>query len=385
MKRETLLKNTYFFTFFLGLHAYLFLYINSSILDQFVSETHVGLLFALSSLVAIPVLLFLPHVLKQFGDVRLTLATLVLEGAALFYMVNSSNVFVVIGAFFVHSILVRVLYLDTDVLLESASRNATTGATRGVFMTIGNSALVLAPLLAGYLLMDSDAYQRVFVAALFALVPAFLILLFSFKHFTDPRYTRIAVIPTLKHVWNTPALRYVFMLNTVLRVFYAVMVVYMGIYLHATLGLPWASIGIIFTVMLIPFAVLEFPLGWLADKRFGEKEILITGLILTAAATMVLPWISSISVFVWSGVLLATRIGASAVEIMTETYFFKHIQGKDVEMLSLYRVVDPFAYVLAPTVVSLLLLFVDLRYIFVVLGVVVLAGLLPAALLKDTK
>lgn len=82
MKRETLLKNTFIFTFFLGLHAYLFLYISSSILSQFVSEKQVGLLFALGSLITIPILLLLPRALRHFGDVRFTLATLALEGAA---------------------------------------------------------------------------------------------------------------------------------------------------------------------------------------------------------------------------------------------------------------------------------------------------------------
>lgn len=385
MKRETLLKNTFIFTFFLGLHGFLFLYIISSILSQFVSEKQVGLLFAIGSLITIPVLLFLPHALKRFGDVRFTLATLALEGAALFYLVNSTNVLVVVVAFFVHTILLRVLFLDTDVLLESASRDITTGKTRGIFLAIGNTALVLSPLLVGFLLRDGNAYNRVFIAALCALIPAFFILLFSFKHFRDPRYTHIAIIPTLQKMWQTSSLRYIFMLNMVLRVFYAIMVIYMGIYLHTTLALPWSSIGIIFTIMVLPFALLEFPLGYLADKRFGEKEMLIAGLFITGITTLVLPWITSTSVVVWSIALLMTRIGASTVEIMTETYFFKHVQGKDVEMMSLYRIVEPFAFVVAPTLASLLLFFIDIQYIFLVLGIYVLFGLIPAFRLHDTK
>ncbi|MCR4274891.1 MAG: MFS transporter [Candidatus Campbellbacteria bacterium] len=385
MKRQTLLKNTYLFTFFLGLHGFLFLYINSSILEQFVSQKQVGLLFALGSLLTIPVLLFLPHVLKKFGDVRITLATLALEGAALFYFVSSTNIFVVVGAFFAHTILLRILLLDADVLIESASHDATTGSTRGIFLTVINTSLVLSPLLVGFLLQDGNAYMRVFVIALCAIIFAFFILLHSFKHFTDPHYTHITLAPTLQKMWKTLALRRIFILNMVLRMFYAVMVVYVGIYLHTTLSLPWGSIGIIFTIMLIPFVLFEFPLGYLADKHFGEKEMLIVGLIITGTATALLPWITTISIVVWSVALLVTRIGASTVEIMTETYFFKHIQGKDLEMMSLYRIVEPVAYVVAPILASVFLLFYDIQYIFLMLGVVVLCGLIPAFSLQDTK
>ncbi|QQR82797.1 MFS transporter [Candidatus Campbellbacteria bacterium] len=385
MKRTILLKNTYLFTFFLGLHAFLFLYINSSILEQFVSQKQVGVLFAISSLFTIPILIFLPHILKKFGDVRLTLATLILEGTALFYLVSSTNIYVVIMAFFAHTVLLRILLLDTDVLLESASRDAATGKTRGIFLTILNSSLVLSPLLVGILLQQGNTYMRVFVAALCALVPAFLILAFSFKHFSDPRYTRIALVPTIKKMWNTQALRIIFMLDMVLRTFYATMVIYMGMYLHTTLSLPWSSIGIIFTVMLLPFALLEFPLGYLADTRFGEKEMLIAGLMITGITTVLLPWITSTSVIVWSIALLITRIGASTIEIMTETYFFKHVQGKDLEMMSLYRIVEPCAYVVAPIGASILLFFIDTQYLFLVLGAIVLCGLVPAYALHDTK
>jgi hypothetical protein len=323
--------------------------------------------------------------MKRFGDVRLTLATLILEGTALFYFVSSTNIFIVILAFFAHTVFLRILLLDTDVLLESASRDATTGKTRGIFLTVLNTSLVLSPLLVGILLQEGTTYTRVFIAALCALVPAFLILLFSFKHFIDPQYTHIALFPALKKMWQTQALRHIFMLNMILRVFYAGMVIYMGIYLHTTLALPWSSIGIIFTVMLLPFALLEFPLGYLADKRFGEKEMLIAGLIVTGSATALLPWITSASVVVWSIALLMTRIGASTIEIMTETYFFKHIQGKDVEIMSLYRIVEPFAYVIAPTIASIFLFFIDIRFLFLVLGIVVLCGLIPALALRDTK
>lgn len=385
MKRSALLSGTYLLTFLLSLHAYLFLYINSSILGEFVSEKNVGLIFSLGALLSIPVLLYLPRALKKVGDIRFTILALILEAGALFLLTYGASPAVVVIAFLAHYILVRVLYLNIDVLLETISSNSITGRLRGILMTVGNTALVLSPLIVGFVLKESEMYTRVFFASMCALVPAIILLSVSFKHFKDPKYAHVSLVPTLKAVWRHPALRLIFSANFLLRTFYAVMVVYMGLYLHNSLGMSWQDIGIVFTVMLIPFAVFEYPLGRLADTRWGEKEIMFAGFVLTAVATALLSWIRNDSVLVWSIMLFLTRVGASAVEIMTETYFFKHVGKEDVEMVSLYRIVEPAGYLIAPFIFSLLLLFADTRFIFLALGVVTLLGVWPTLRLHDTK
>jgi MFS family permease len=385
MERATLLRSTYLFTFLTALHAFLFLYINSSILGRFFPTTLVGILFSFAALLSIPVLIYLPRALKKTGDVRLTVVTLILETVALFFLTYSATPAVVALAFLAHYILIRILFLDTDVILETLSRNATTGRIRGIYMTIGNTALVIAPLIVGLLLKNTDSYVRVFSAALVALIPAIILLSVSFKQFKEPRYAHIALFPALHTMWHHTALRRIFSANFILRIFYAVMVVYMGLYLHTVIAMPWEKIGIVFTVMLLPFALIEYPLGRIADTLLGEKEILIGGFILTAFATALLSWIQSDSVLAWSIVLLCTRIGASAVEIMTEVYFFKHVTQEDVELVSLYRIVEPAAYFVAPLLFSLLLSLIDMRFIFLTLGVIVLFGIWPAVQLRDTK
>lgn len=385
MKRSVLLSNTYLLTFLLSFHAYLFLYINGSILEEHMSVKSVGLLFSLAALLSIPTLLYLPRVLKVFGSIRFTALALLVEGFALFGLTFAPSVALVALSFIAHYVLVRAIFFDADIILETLSFDAETGRLRGIFMAAGNTALLLSPLLVGFLLDDGNEYTRVFFASLFALIPAVLLLLFSFKGFKDSTHTRLQLIPALRSVWRRPALMHIFSANLVLRMFYAVMVVYTGLYLHQSLGMSWEEIGLAFTVMLIPFAVLEYPLGRLADTRLGEKEIMFCGFLLTALATGLLTWVTSGSVLVWSLILLATRIGAAAIEIMTETYFFKHVSKDDVETVSLYRIVEPVGYIIAPLIFSVFLTFVDMRFIFLVLGIFMLGGLVPTLRLRDTK
>ena len=176
------------------------------------------------------------------------------------------------------------------------------------------------------------------------------------------------------------------MSSLLLNFFFSWMVIYTPIYLHDHLGFSWTVIGIMFTIMLLPFPLLEMPLGKLADEKYGEKEMLNTGFIIIAITTAILTFITSTNAILWTVMLFATRIGASMVEITTESYFFKKIGSDDSNLLSFFRMTGPIAYIIGPISASILLIFVAPNYLFVILGfIVITAGLYFSLDLKDTK
>ena len=101
--------------------------------------------------------------------------------------------------------------------------------------------------------------------------------------------------------------------------------------------------------------------------------------------TATMTFMQSDSFWLWTSLLFVTRIGASAIEVMTESYFFKKITDKDVDILSFYRIVRPLAYSISPVVASILLIFYDIKYLFLVLGVAMIFGINFSLRLKDTK
>lgn len=385
MERRNVLRITYILNFFVALHTYLTIYVNSNALTHAVSGGVVGPVYITSALLGIGTLLVVPHILRIIGDVRATVTFAVLEILILGTLAFNPHPWLFIVAMVLHLTLVRALQIDSDVFLESASDDVSEGRSRGTFLTIANIALVISPLIVGFLLGETSAYARVYVAALLALVPALVLLLFGFKHFRDMRYERLDILPAIRKAWGVRELRGVFALNFLLRLFYAVMVIYTPLYLHQTIGLPWDKIGIIFTVMLLPFVLLEYPLGRLADTRFGEKEMLIVGFAILSVATVSISFVATTSVLVWTAVLLLTRVGAATVEIMSETYFFKNTGGGDTEIIGLFRIVEPFAYIIATTAVASLLSVMDVRFVFLLLGALMLAGMPISFSLKDTR
>src|SRR3989344_5199267 len=313
----------YLVGFLFALNQALPAYISSTFLTGFATEKSVGVIYTIASAITIVLFFLLPRLLRRFGNYQLAFWFFVLDGIAMLGLAGS------------HS-----FWLAADIFLEHYSRDSQTGSIRGIYMTVINGAWVFSPLLAGFILSDGD-YWKIYLAGAILILPALFLLRGGFKKFSDPNYKNIAVWSTLKNIWRQRDLFRIFSVSFLLGFFYTWMIIYTPIYLHDHLGFSWQTIGLIFTIMLLPFVLTETPLGKLADKKCGEKEILSLGLMIMALSTATLTFVSSTSVALWAALLFVTRVGASAVEIMSETYFFKKVQSSQANIISLYRSARP--------------------------------------------
>ena len=375
----------YIATFLAAFHVFLMTYINSSFLSQFISEKSVGILFAIGSLASIAALIIIPIILRVLGNYLTIIGLTILEIFILLGMAFIKEAMVVIPLFVAHWVVFQLMFINMDVFFESSQKEESdTGSKRGILLTIINAALIFSILLVGFILKDSE-FWRVYLTSVGILIPFLLIVLIKFRKFKDPVYESPKILNTIKKVRRSKPIRNIFISQLFLKFFYSWMVVYMPIYLHNHIGFDWPQISIIFTIMLLPFVLLEVPAGHLADKLWGEKEFLSAGFIITALFTMIIPFIGVASFVLWTIILFATRTGASLIEITTESYFFKHVQGDDADVISFFRMTRPLAYIAGPIAAIVALEFLPFQYIFLVLGVIMLFGLKYAFALKDTR
>lgn len=374
----------YLVGFIVALHTALPTYIHSTFLGQFASEQMVGLLFSTASLLSIFGFMAMPSLLRKFGNYRITLAFSIIAAILTFVLSVSSVSYIVIGAFILYSTVLYLIWFDFDLLLESFSDNATTGETRGLYMTATNVAWVMAPSITGFLLGTGSDFSRVYLYAGALLLVALPIFASKFNQYHDPKYKHPPFWKTLRRLYKAKNIFNVFMTEITLRFFYVWMIIYTPIYLNQHLGIDWTQIGMIFTIMLLPFIFLQFPLGKLADTRLGEKEIMAIGFGVLVVASAALSFITTASFWVWALALFATRVGASAVQVMNETYFFKKTNDTDADLLEFFRMTRSVGYIIAPLLGSLVLLFIDLRYLFIVLGALMTVGIVYALKLEDT-
>jgi MFS family permease len=374
----------YLISFLLALQFALPLYVSSTFLAGWIGEAQVGLVYALDALVGLLFLAIFPSMVRRFGALRSFIAIALGSAAALATLPFLGDPRLVVGMFTIYLVSIRLISLPLDIFLESHSTNATTGKKRGLYFTVLNVGMLFGPLGTALLLTNGD-YRALYLTSAALLIPVTALVWLSYRGFRDPRYDTRALLPSLRALLARRPIARIACANFLLYVFYAIMVVYTPIYLHESVGFTWSTIGVLFTAMLVPFVLLQYPLGRLADRLLGEKEILVAGFGVMALATIALSFLTESAALLWGAVLVLTRVGAAAVEIMNESYFFKHIKETDAHLISLYRGTVPLGYLVGPASATIFLLAFDLRFIFVALGLLMLAGIPLALSLRDTR
>ncbi|MBI5139883.1 MAG: MFS transporter [Candidatus Vogelbacteria bacterium] len=382
----------YILTFFLTVQYALTVYINSSFLKQFFAESEIGFIYTAGSLAAIICLARISEALRRYGQFRLAFLSMffnliVLTGLAMINL-GLAPIFIVLPSIFVLFVLLATTTLLNRFFLafylEEFTKNTETGNNQGIFLTTMNLAIALAPFVVGKILSNGD-YHRLYLLASFFLIISMIIFVLKLIDIKDIPYNAPPFMETGRRIWHTKNIYNIFASNFLLEFFYSWMTIYTPIYLNNNLGFSWSEIGTMFSLMLTPFVILQYPLGKIADRYLGEKEILTAGFIIMAVATGALSFITVNSFWVWTGILFATRVGASAIEVMNETYFYKKVRPVDSDIMSFYRNAQPLAYIAGPALASVFLMFLDFKYIFLTLGIIMLGGVYFSLGIKDTK
>ena len=253
-----------------------------------------------------------------------------------------------------------------------------------MYLSIINSAWIIAQIISGSIIAKSSFSGIYLLSALFMLLVCAIFALFL-HDFKDPEYKKIPALETfISFIMNKNSLK-IYFINLILKLFYVWMIIYTPIYLNQYLGFSWSQVGIIFSIMLLPFVVLEFPLGKLSDKM-GEKKMLIFGFLIATLFTLIIPVISHQKLWIWAMVLFATRIGAAIIEIMSESYFFKTVNEKNADLISFFRNTTPVSYIIGPALaIPVLFIIPSFEYLFFVLGAILMFGFLISLRLKDVK
>ncbi len=383
--RQSKLLNTLFLTnIFISFHYALIIYVNSTFLNNFFSESQVSALYIIGSIINTILLLNASKILEKIGIYKFATYTIIIEFLATLGLALSASPFLIGLYFLIHLVTISLLLFNMDMFVEDISKdNSITGSIRGTYLTVTNVTIVLAPALVALLLFKNN-YSYVYVASCLFLVPLYYF--FSrLKGIKTPVVQHIKVKETLTEYIKNKNLYNIFISNFLLQLFYAYMIIYVPLYLEKYIGFSWSEIGLMFTIMLLPFILFEVPVGELADDKYGEKEFLTIGFIIMGLATIFISFVTLKVFWIWATLLFITRIGASFVEVSTESYFFKQVNQEKTDVISFFRITRPISFIVGPLLATLALQFIPFQYIFICIGSVMIIGTHYSLALKDTK
>jgi MFS family permease len=366
-----------FFSFLTGFAQAVMAYIMSSYFKESLHTENFGIYYSIAYILVLISLLNFHKIIKKFGKSDVFFATFLAKIIILGFL--STSLPSIFGAVLLvlYIILGSVNAVSLDSILESFSVDGKSGRIRGMHLMILDAGFVLGPILSTQLL-EAFNFQVVFVASLVIDAAALLFMSFGLGKINEKFRRRETIINLIKKAFKRKDIMRIYYISFVLEFFYTLMVIYTPIYL-LDLGMSWEKIGIIFTIMLLPFVILPYPAGFLADKKWGEKNLLIGAIFIMGVSTFYIYFINSTTILIWSSIMFATRIGASLIQTLRDSYFYKRIDGKDVDLIDFYRTSLPVAYMLAPAVSAVALLMgFPLKMMFIIVAVVVLSALYPA-------
>lgn len=368
-------------------HGLLVAYSNSTFMENFVSPEAIGALYTISSSIAVFAFLFISRILRKIGNVKLTLFLALFEMLTLIILGFTTSPATAIVAFVLFMTLNPLLYLNIDIFSEKliGADEDSTGSKRGLTLALMSVAAFCAPLALSFIVGDNDANlsRTYFVAAGVALV-FILIILSQFRSFKDPEYREIKVLRAISTFWKRTDIRNVFLSHFTLQIFFSWMIIYFPLYLATEMDFSWKVIGHIIAVGLFAYVLCEYPIGIIADKFIGEKEMMAVGFVILAVSSSWITFMASAPVISWMILLFISRIGASLVETTTESYFFKHTRGSDANVMSFFRLTRPLAMIFGSLLGSVTLLYLPFELMFIILGFIMVPGIFFTMKLKDT-
>lgn len=390
LQTRGLLFLVYLSNFFLSFHYFTTAYINSSFLGSklptAIADNLISVLYILASILNIFIFLYAPEILKHIGNYRLILYLAIIDLLAVWGLASTSSLEFILPLFVIHQAIVPIILFGLDIFLEHYTKDeGKTGKYRGFFLTVTNVALVISPLLLAAIGLSKTDFSPAYLLSGIFLVPLILIVGFTLKNFKDPQYRGIQFEHEIDCFIKNKDISSVFVCNFLLQLFYSWMVIYMPIYLIDKLGLTWEQFGLVLTIALLPFVLFEIPIGNLADKKFGEKEIMAIGFVIIATSLFSISYFSDLRLEVLTLLLFLTRTGAAFVEITTESYFFKKINEGDADMVSIFRISRPFSYIVGPLLGGLTLMILSYQQMFAVLALIMISGIFIVGRITDTR
>lgn len=372
-----------FISFLMGFSQAMLIYVMAYYFKIAAGTEDVGLFYLVSYGILLIFLLNLHKIIRILGKSNVFYFSVIASIIISFLLVFSEPSFLGIIFLMLYIILINLAWVSLDVILESFSSDSRSGRIRGLHLTFINAGYLLGPFLSTRIFEKYD-FQGIFSFLLIFNSIIFIFSLIGLRNVNHRFSIKLKTRDLIKKVFSKKDILKVYYMAFSLDFFYALMVIYTSIYL-LNIGISWAQIGIIFTIMLVPFVILQYPVGFLADKKTGEKELLIFSIIFMSVSSGMVYFIDSNKIWVWGLILFCTRVGASMLEVLRDSYFYKKIDGHDVDLINFFRTAMPVGYILAAGSSFVLLLFFPIKIIFILVALVGLSALIPAFKLVDNE
>lgn len=370
-------------SFLFGFADAFLIYLASSYVQQAVETDNVSPFYLGTFSIVLLLSFYLHTFIRVLG--RTSLLSILLfflaSSAAVLTIIPASVLGILVLSF--HIICINMAWIVLDIVLEDYSEDQRSGRIRGLYLTIMNAGFLLGPFLASRTLSRFE-FSGVFFGTFMVYSIVFLLATLGLRRTNNRFHHRIRPLEIVARAKASTTIMNIYSVAFLLDFFYTIMIIYMPFRLRE-IGFDWNAIGVMFTFMLLPFVLLQYPIGRLADKRYGEKGMLILSILLMIVSSTLVAVSASTSMLWWMLILVLTRVSAASMEVLRDSYFYKHVNGEDGDLIAFFRTARSASNIVSAILAGILLLFFPVQSVFWLITAVALVTLLPASMLEDSR
>ena len=280
-----------FISFLFGFSQSILVYVISDYFRESFGSENVSIFYFISYSVALVGILNMHKIIRNLGKATAMFLFLFFQVCSVTFLIFTQPSAIGVFLLMIFIISSYLAWVVLDIILEDYSEDKKSGRIRGIHLTILNAGFLIGPLISTQIL-ERFGFNGLFFVAMIISMFMFMVALLGLRGVNQRFGQNLTVRDLIKKIFVNADVMKIYAVSLALEFFFALMVVYTSLRL-LELGMSWSKIGIIFTIMLLPFVIFGYLVGLLADKDFGEKEMIILGLIIIMISSGSIFFISS--------------------------------------------------------------------------------------------
>ncbi|PIZ76270.1 hypothetical protein COY05_01770 [Candidatus Peregrinibacteria bacterium CG_4_10_14_0_2_um_filter_38_24] len=247
------------------------------------------------------------------------------------------------------------------------------GEEEGRYFKFQNIGYLIGPLVGGFL-ASQFGYEIVFILAAGTILSGFVyfynhhVVKESMAIINMKKTSTVTLFENVKNYFRDKNRVKAYFINFSLMAWFIVKRIYLPLYVIAS-GYLSTVTGIIISLGIIPFILLEEKIGKYADQK-GIRIPVSLGFFIIAGA-LLLTFLSPFPILNFIIIILAS-IGAAFIEPIPEYYFLKNTskeQGED--LFGIYSTATIMSSFVTPIIGALILLVLPFKFIFLVFAIII--------------
>lgn len=328
----------------------------------------VGLIASVFGLSAIFINLYIARYFEKDGVMRnLKIGILLYASVFASYLFINSTLMLALSQIILAAA-VCFSWTALSILVNGSSDKKNLGSSEGEYFTFINLGVMLGIIFGGMVAM-SYSYNAVFLYAAAIFFGIFLLSgIIGIKDGHKHHLHKCNIFKESKRFFKNEELKKAFLSNVGLYFWVSVAFLYLPIVLKS-FGFDLGQIGLIFAAMIVPYLLIEYPVGKLAEKE-GSKKFISLGFFAIALASFLI-YENFGAIYSMILFFFLSFMGAAAIEPLNELNLNTHSRKGDlVENMAIFKTSLRIAYFLGPISAAILISLVGIEKMFLVLAVI---------------